>query len=70
MLGLGEFLPSNIFMDWMASFFCHEGNLQVHCIKYIFSQSTECERVTVTPILGLETDAEKNGMVLDFESYY
>merc|ERR1712141_300865 len=36
MLGLGEFLPSNIFMDWMASFFCHEGNLQGICSNIIF----------------------------------
>jgi len=35
-LGLGEFLPSNAFMDWMASFFCHEGSLQGICSNIIF----------------------------------
>ena len=35
-LGLGEFLPSNAFMDWMAGFFCDEGSLQGICTNIIF----------------------------------
>ena len=35
-LGVGEFLPSNGFMDWIAGFFCDEGVLQGVCSNVIF----------------------------------
>jgi len=35
-LGLGEFLPSNAFMDWFAGFFCDEGGIQGICTNIIF----------------------------------
>merc|ERR1719270_3078026 len=35
-LGLGEFLPSNSFIDWIAGFFCDEGILQGVCSNVIF----------------------------------
>ncbi len=35
-LGHGEFLPSNALMDWLAGFFCHEGNIQGICSNILF----------------------------------
>ena len=35
-MGLGEFLPSNAFMDWFAGFFCDEGGIQGICTNIIF----------------------------------
>jgi len=35
-LGLGEFLPSNSFIDWIAGFFCDEGILQGVCSNVIY----------------------------------
>ena len=34
--GVGEFLPSNAFMDWFADTFCDEGNLPGICQNIIF----------------------------------
>ena len=35
-LGLGEFLPSNGFIDWISDFFCNEGDIQIVCSSVIF----------------------------------
>jgi lysosomal acid lipase/cholesteryl ester hydrolase len=36
MMGLGEFLPSNWFIDWLASITCAEGYIQGICESVMF----------------------------------
>jgi len=36
LMGIGEFLPSNLLMDCLASLFCHEGVLQGLCTNILF----------------------------------
>ena len=36
MLGLGEFLPSNMFMDILAAITCSEGSVQEICESVMF----------------------------------
>ena len=35
-MGVGEFLPSNAFTDWIAGFFCDEGIFQGICENVVF----------------------------------
>jgi hypothetical protein len=35
-LGVGEFLPSNAFTNWIAGFFCDEGIFQGICENVVF----------------------------------
>ena len=43
-LGLGEFLPSNSFIDWIAGFFCDEGILQGK--KWVlFFKKRQCSKI-------------------------
>ena len=35
MMGVGEFLPSNLFMDCLASLFCHSGTADL-CSNILF----------------------------------
>jgi len=36
MMGVGEFLPSNLLTDYLATLFCHETVSQELCTKILF----------------------------------